>query len=545
MRIILVSLALICGCLSALAAFHGVVSSPSGNLPFVLPTGSVLHYMASNGNDSCNGRFASIGSSGNCAWATPNHPMNCGEVIIAAAGTYNGDLGHFGAVSNCPSTTGGIDGLGGIQAAVLLCGGADVTSCKVDCATAQCYGDPSFGPAAAININNSNWSVQGWNLTCNTVLWCEAMQADGKAGCRAVSAHISFINNLTYNNGQAFNTQACLSPNGPDYVAVVGNIAQNSTQINFVNNGICIAAIDVIAPGVSDADTTHTHFFIYNNYSFNNLVPGCDRAFDGEDYMFDALDQNSVIGHAVGANNIGYYAERMCWTFTFNGHHVSNPLVKIYQNTCTENNQRDSANAGGNNAEMLMTPTGGPTIPWSFQIFNNIIQQSYSTNPQTGSEVLYALFTQPATSLLIGAQVRPGAENILNGSPSSTRDATNGGSGATTGRNTSANPGFKNVSDLITNHLGVPNCTGFGTTTACMGWNANTNTMTSLSVLDDLTPTAGGMAGKGFQLPSTTCLSSGDIVTDYPAWLKGIVYLHWNGASLTENADLATKPCGM
>jgi hypothetical protein len=78
-----------------------------------------------------------------------------------------------------------------------------------------------------------------------------------------------------------------------------------------------------------------------------------------------------------------------------------------------------------------------------------------------------------------------------------------------------------------------------------MGWNANTNTMTSLSVLDDLTPTAGGMVGKGFQLPSTTCLSSGDIVTDYPAWLKGIVYLHWNGASLTENADLATKPCGM
>jgi hypothetical protein len=148
----------------------------------------------------------------------------------------------------------------------------------------------------------------------------------------------------------------------------------------------------------------------------HGLVPGCDTAFDGEDYMFDALDQNSVIGHAVGANNIGYYAERMCWTFTFNNIHVSNPLVKIYQNTCTENNQRDSANPGGNNAEMLMTPTRGSIIPWSFQIFNNILQQPYSTNPQTGSEVLYALFTQPATSLLIGAQVRTGAENILNGS---------------------------------------------------------------------------------------------------------------------------------
>ena len=28
-------------------------------------------------------------------------------------------------------------------------------------------------------------------------------------------------------------------------------------------------------------------------------------------------------------------------------------------------------------------------------------------------------------------------------------------------------------------------------------------------------------------------------------WLKGIVYLQWNGSSLTENGDLVTKPCNM
>ena len=31
----------------------------------------------------------------------------------------------------------------------------------------------------------------------------------------------------------------------------------------------------------------------------------------------------------------------------------------------------------------------------------------------------------------------------------------------------------------------------------------------------------------------------------YPAWLKGIVYLHWNGSVITENTGLVNKPCGM
>ena len=31
----------------------------------------------------------------------------------------------------------------------------------------------------------------------------------------------------------------------------------------------------------------------------------------------------------------------------------------------------------------------------------------------------------------------------------------------------------------------------------------------------------------------------------YPAWLKGIVYLSWNGSSITENDGLITKPCSL
>ncbi len=56
------------------------------------------------GKAVCNDRNA--GTSPSTAWATPHHAVNCGDVIIAAAGSYG--IGHFGtnswgAVSNCPA----------------------------------------------------------------------------------------------------------------------------------------------------------------------------------------------------------------------------------------------------------------------------------------------------------------------------------------------------------------------------------------------------------------------------------------------------------
>ena len=65
------------------------------------------------GNDSNSGLDAAH------PWATPNHAVVCGDVIIAAAGSYSGFSNNVGAVSNCPSSTGGIDGTGGIYFAVV------------------------------------------------------------------------------------------------------------------------------------------------------------------------------------------------------------------------------------------------------------------------------------------------------------------------------------------------------------------------------------------------------------------------------------------
>ena len=78
------------------------------------------YYISPTGNDS------NSGTSPATAWATPKHAVNCGDVLIAAPGAYNSDqfgANNWGTVSACPSTTGGIDGKGGVYFAVLLCGG--------------------------------------------------------------------------------------------------------------------------------------------------------------------------------------------------------------------------------------------------------------------------------------------------------------------------------------------------------------------------------------------------------------------------------------
>ncbi len=106
--------------------------------------------------------------------------------------------------------------------------------------------------------------------------------------------------------------------------------------MNMAQNGICIAAIDVIAPGVSDTNTTHTHFYIYETTLSTNIVPGCDQFFDGEDYMFDTLG----ILMAPRAS--------LSWPITMGGtlsgscikirtateRRRNTQLLKIYQNTC-------------------------------------------------------------------------------------------------------------------------------------------------------------------------------------------------------------------
>src|SRR6267378_430559 len=67
-----------------------------------------LYYMSTIGSDANDG-LAPISGGGHGPWASPNHNLVCGDVIVALAGDYSGiNLGIMGAVSSCPSSTGGI-----------------------------------------------------------------------------------------------------------------------------------------------------------------------------------------------------------------------------------------------------------------------------------------------------------------------------------------------------------------------------------------------------------------------------------------------------
>ena len=57
-------------------------------------------------------------------------------------------------------------------------------------------------------------------------------------------------------------------------------------------------------------------------------------------------------------------------------------------------------------------------------------------------------------------------------------------------------------------------------------------------VAANLKPAA--LSGYGYQPPGP-CASD----PYFPSWLKGVVYLHWDGTTLAEQSGLITKPCGL
>ena len=323
-----------------------------------------------------------------------------------------------------------------------------------------------------------------------------------------------------------------------DYFAVVGVIAQNSAQ-----DPICLGAIDVVGPGVYDAGAG-THYFVYGNFSYANNTGSCSGTggTDMEDFMADTWDFHNASGQGIFADNIGFDAARMCINLFEQTYSTPTPPIKIYNNTCF----RDNIQTGNDNlwGEINMVRVGG-TMSYVVTSVNNIAYQPLALSGGGHAVASYVLGSA-ITSLTNGGS---GSQNVYSADNSkcmapycnATYDAESYGTSANLGTNTYANPAFTNTADLLAKQLGVPNCNAFTNTTQCMGWNANTSEMTTPSIISDLVPTASGTAGKGYQPPSTTCAAN----ADYPTWLKGIVYLQWNGSTLSENSDLVTKPCNM
>src|ERR1700691_1220698 len=218
----------------ALIIFFTLFTAPAWATTFFLAPAS------GGGNDSNNGTSAST------PWLSPNHPVNCGDVITAAPSTAysasNFGAGKWGAVT-CPS---------GNNVAWLIC--ATFDACKISASGTQ-----------GMRVTANYWGVQGWEVTAtgsNGSCFLAAPQSS------STIHHIIFANNIA--NGCTSNGFNNLNVGSAsvDYIVIIGNIAYNAAS----GTGECFSGISIYQPQNSDT-AAGTHIYVASNFSFRNMEP--------------------------------------------------------------------------------------------------------------------------------------------------------------------------------------------------------------------------------------------------------------------------------
>jgi hypothetical protein len=313
---------------------------------------------------------------------------------------------------------------------------------------------------------------------------------------------------------------------------VVGAIAYNAAPSG---HGLCGSGISMIPTNGPDT-SVGTHVFVAGAFSYNNInAPGCSGAnstTDGEGIIFDSWACSSYKYQGVAEQNMLWHNGSAAIE-VFPNCTQSNDLATYYLfNNTSYGNYQDPYHTGnrGELAIQNITPATG-----SYNVYNNIfVATTVSTDAgldhMVGGEIWcdnnctsrvvaasnYMWQSNPGTSASAG---NPNTDVWLNGSHNTTSFPF--------GTNTYNDPGFASPKTLLTT---APNCSNQTNTTTCM---------IAEGVVNDLTP-SGGAVGLGYQPP-------GPCTADayFPTWLKGVVYLSWNGTSLSENSGLITRPCGM
>jgi hypothetical protein len=580
-----------------------------------------VYYISPQGNDH------RAGTSVDGAWATPRHNVNCGDVIIALAGSYSKSFGanNWGAVSNCPSTSGGIDGAGGVYFAIVLCAGPYVTSCPI-----------SAGDAEAARIDASNWAMEGfWGTSHGQACFSATSES------ATTLHHIAFINVIGSNCQNAavdtysWTNGGCSPPytscGGVDQQAIVGAIAWNAAQANDLC-GSGISNIPFNGPDTSSG----THVFDAGIFSYANrngkrcsgydaVVISAPAASPGVVYSASLFTPYEPITFSVSEGSLPGGLNSSTIYYVCSRNLVTNTSFEVSATqNCAAPISFTSPGTGAMKVQTLKTTDGEGVIfdSWAYYAYKyqGVLEQSvmwgngssgfeYFSNTGTAGNEQSREYVSQVTSygnlqdpyhyanisgelLFQGNRVNPpyGYRQVEDsifeattatqgGTPSAycSRGSTygcltvgaliafdpatattsdilvqgnyiwNSTSGSTSpggrntvlynpgynnktftlGENTYNDPGFANPNDLPTN---APNCNGYTNTTACMN--------AGYKVAANLNPTVA--VGKGYQAPRP-CRPD----PYFPVWLKGIVFLHWNGSTLTQNGGLITKPCNM
>jgi hypothetical protein len=499
-----------------------------------------LYYISPSGNDSNNGLTPAT------AWATPRHKVSCGDVLIAAAGNYDrgqfghasfgADFGNFGPVSNCPSTSGGTDGTGGIYFAILLCAGPDLMSCRVN-----------GGSGPAFDIGHGNWALEGFWATQNK----NAERACfGSLGTIAGTTwhHVAFINNIASTCDLAgFSTgNIGTAGAGADQTAVVGGIVFDGAN-SLGPYRVCGSALSFIPVGSTDT-SAGTHIYVSQNFLYRSInaagptqcVSSGDARHphsDGNGIIFDTWAQNSYPYQGVVANNVIWGNGNACFqAFPQTGADWRDRApIHVFNNTCYNNNQDSQAHCAGELYLHGLYPTEGGI----YSVTNNIFLGTLTTCGRGEYGPVVGAWVESANDVtLTSANASISGNYIWNSHPPVT--TTTGGDNTAVynghsfgrarwvfGANIYDDPSLTGPGSLPT---AAPDCTGHTTTVSCMNEKYN--------VYDLIKPKIAATS-QGYQLPGA-CTAD----PDYPTWLKGVVYLHWDG-TLTEVDGLVTKPCGL
>jgi hypothetical protein len=405
---------------------------------------------ASGGNDSNNGTSAST------PWLTPNHAVNCGDVILAAACTYtdtNFAGGHWGTVT-CPA---------GNNVAWLKCLTFD--ACKITVS----------GSFNEMDVTSSYWGVQGWEITAtsNTNQCFEAYPP----GSTTIH-HIIYANNVAngcydggFGAGPAGNA-------GVDYYVIIGNIVYNAAQ----GSNSCNSGIDLYEPKQSDT-AAGTHIYIAGNFTWSNSNPSTcagGAPTDGEGILIDTPDgsqggttpytQQIVIKSNIVLANGGRGIE--VFNNTAGSSHAT---IYVEYNTVWGNNLDTNDVPGGDCGNIMVSSAQNTTV------LNNIAVPT--TAATCGTHNNYAFYVSASNGTV-----------AINNNWGNSAFGFNGGSNTSPGFSYGAgnvfgtNPNFSNATTP-----GAPNCGSSFSVSNCMA-----------TVIANFTPKNLAALPYGYQVPSTT-----------------------------------------
>jgi hypothetical protein len=411
------------------------------------------YYISPTGSDSNNG------TSTETPWLTPNHALNCGDVITAAAGAYS--YLNFGATSWGTVTCSAGDNVAWLQ-----------------CETFAACTITTNGTVNGMVPNSSYWGVQGWQF--NMVGSPTTVSGSGiapAANCPGIVHHQVFANNVI--NGAGINgigtgvfpvTSGC----GNDYIAIIGNIEYFAGQWT----GNCNSGISFFAPLAYDT-LPGTHLYAAGNFSYGN-VNNCSGHTDGQGMILDSFNGSLPTPYGqqtVIENNI----------FLFN----AGPAFKIYDNSAAPVVFRYNTTYGnmaglgeGGLCDEVITDGGA----YNAIITLNLI--AAATTPANGCSTFFAVENEASgggTSTASNWLYSPGGHNCT----------------GTCGSNTTGiSPNF-----VSTTKPRAPSCGSATSVPHCMA-----------TVIANFTPQASGASAYGYQIPTENYSAN----PYFPSWLCNV-----------------------